>query len=1059
MSKLFKLLSIIPIIGLQMGCSEQQNTFFHADHTVFKVKKLDPHADFFAFEAKELAVQNALEGSSRYQNLNSEWKFIWVKSPADRPKRFFKTNFDDRDWATIPVPANWEVQGYGYPIYLDERYPFTTEWPNIPEDYNPVGTYRHEFEVPDNWQNNQTILHFAGAKSAFYLYINGRFVGYSQGSKTPAEFDISDYIYRGRNLLALQMYRWSDASYLESQDMLRMSGIEREVFLYSRPRVSITDFGIVADLDSVYQNGIFKCDIKLINQSFQDAKRQISLQLSNRERLLFVQEHAILIPANDSILLSIEKLIPKAKPWSAETPNLYELNIQVLDQQYEENDQYIHKRIGFRNIQILNKQLLVNGKAIDIKGVNRHETDPFTGHVISKERMEQDIRLMKQHNINAVRSSHYPNHPYWYDLCDKYGLYIIDEANIESHPLALVEDTQIGNEMSWLSAHLDRTKRMYFRDRNHPSIILWSLGNEAGHGKVFEATYKWLKEIDSTRPVQYEPAEHEYYTDIFCPMYPRPESLIEYAENDPAKPAIMIEYCHAMGNSVGNLQDYWDIIEKYPVLQGGFIWDWVDQALEYKDENGKAYLAYGHDYHPDLPTDGNFLNNGLVDPYRNPHPHLHEVKKVYQPASFRWNQDAGKLSITNKNFFAPLSGVDLMWTILENGDQYNSGIINNIEIPAESSGEFTIPKALVHIKSEWILRVELVCNRQTQIFGRGHEIAFEQFVLGKGVLPEQFGAGDNLRIGYEANIFTIGNENSTLKICENGQIVEWTFDGNLITDKAIRPNFWRPETDNDLGNGMHEWAAIWKKASERHQSSMTKKPEVIDKSCVYQVSYQLPDDIASLVIDYTYYHNGSLGVDYHFQPLADSLPNIPRLGMTMILPDNFSDVSWYGRGPHETYWDRQSSGKIGIHQGNIIDQFHRYPRPQETGNKTDLRWMRLESNDIWLTLKPTDGQLLSGSTWPFEEKELNLVVGKDGGASASGLVPVTTRHGADIQIGNVVQWNIDHLQMGVGGETSWGRLVHNAYTIPPVEYRYSFVITPKARGEKNYPPLKVSVSE
>jgi beta-galactosidase len=614
--------------------------------------------------------------------------------------------------------------------------------------------------------------------------------------------------------------------------------------------------------------------------------------------------------------------LPDIKAWSAEIPFLYHLKISLIDEDNAQNNQFIQKNIGFRNIRIQNQQLLVNGQAIYIKGVDRHETDPHTGHVVSKESMEKDIKLMKQNNINAVRSSHYPNHPYWYDLCDKYGLYVIDEANIESHPLAINESTQIGDELSWLPAHLDRTQRMYFRDRNHPSIIIWSLGNESGHGRVFEATYKWLKETDQTRLVQYEPAELEHYTDIFCPMYPRPESLIEYAENNPSKPAIMIEYCHAMGNSVGNLQDYWDIIEKYPVLQGGFIWDWVDQALEYQDENGKPYLAYGHDYHPDLPTDGNFLNNGLVDPYRNPHPHLYEVKKVYQPAKFEWDQESGTLSITNKNFFAPLSNVVLDWKILEDGHIYKIGRITDIHIAPQSTGTFSINKAPIHIKNEWILQTQLVIKKEEPLLNAGHEIAFEQFELSQFSEPFIFGTQGELTVTEIDNSFQISNDNAIWKLDENGQVRSWSFNGQLITEHPIRPNFWRPPTDNDLGNGMQEWAAIWKNASSSATPSLTRKPNKIPSGIDFQVSYTFPDDIAMLEINYVLYHNGTLGVDYHFKTVKDSLPNIPRLGMTMILPEEFDRSTWYGRGPHETYRDRKNSGKIGIHKGKIGEQFH-----------------------------------------------------------------------------------------------------------------------------------------
>ena len=1020
---------------------------YHSDHTVFGINKLAPRADFFAYETADLEKTNNLADSKRYLSLNGDWKFNWVRSPKDRITNFYEIDLDDSNWKTIPVPSNWEVEGYGHPIYLDERYPFTTKWPNAPKEYNPVGTYRHSFTLPVDWKKEDVILHFAGAKSAMYLYINGQFVGYSQGSKTPAEFLINSYLQEGENLIAIQMYRWSDASYLESQDMLRMSGIEREVYVYAKPKVSVADIGIIADLDAAYQNGLFNVVTTIGNTSQNAVQRQLKIQILDKGEVLFTELQLLEIPANDSIVVNIDNSIPNVKQWSAEQANCYQLAIQLIDPDEVDNNEFINKTIGFRNVRIENNQLLVNGKAIYIKGVDRHETDPYTGHVVSKESMEQDIALMKQNNINAVRSSHYPNHPYWYDLCDKHGLYVIDEANIESHPLAIDEATQIGNELSWLPAHLDRTQSMYYRDRNHPSIIVWSLGNEAGEGDVFRATYTWLKEQDSTRPVQYEPAGKESYTDIFCPMYPSFKKLIDYAEGTPTKPSIMIEYAHAMGNSVGNLQDYWTIVEKYPVLQGGFIWDWVDQSLEYTDENGQAFLAYGHDYHPDLPTDGNFLNNGLVDPYRNPHPHLSEVKKVYQSVGFKWDSNSNNLIIENKNFFAPLEKVYLKWQLLEDGNTVQDGLVESVFIEAQATEKFPPPLKLFSKEKEYILLVQILTKEKTGLLEANHELAFEQFVLqapsSNLITNNQKG---RIKVKDKTDFYQIKTKNTDLRIDKNtGAIIHWAYQKNLITKETIQPNFWRAPTDNDLGNSMHKWASIWQEATINSKSTLLHKPTKSDKGITYTVEYNLPKKIAQLTIDYTLSPNGELFVDYHFQALQDSLPNIPRIGVSLNLPANYKTTSWYGRGPQETYWDRKTAGKIGLYTGSVQDQFHRYSRPQETGNKTDLRWMQISSNTLNLQVRPKDTQLLNGSVWPFSTAELDFVAGKDGGISASGLVPVTSKHGAYIQTGKEVQWNIDHLQMGVGGDTSWGRLVHEEYTIPAKVYEYSFSIRPFLR--------------
>ncbi len=1031
---------------------------FHSDHRVFGINKLDPRADFFSFERSDLAKSGEKEESSRYLSLNGMWKFLWVRAPKDRPSDFYKTNLDDSHWKEIKVPANWELEGYDYPIYLDERYPFDTKWPDVPEDYNPVGTYRRTFNIPDSWGSDEIILHFAGAKSAMYVYLNGKFIGYSQGSKTPAEFDITGSAQPGENNLAVQMYRWSDASYLESQDMLRMSGIERDVYIYSRPLLNISDLNIIADLDSTYSRGILKIRSEISNKTEKRIQPTVQFLLHDKEKILMKKEIGIHLAPHESQAIGLDSVFSNIRKWSAENPHLYTLSIEVADPGNQHSSSFISKEIGFRNVKISNSQLLVNGKAIYIRGVNRHETDPFTGHVISKSLMETDIRLMKENNINAVRSSHYPNHPYWYDLCDKYGLYVIDEANIESHPLAINDKTQIGNELSWLPAHLDRTRRMWFRDRNHPSIIIWSLGNEAGHGQIFQATYDWLKSVDSTRPVQYEPAGKADYTDIYCPMYPSPEALIQYAEQDHDKPFIMIEYCHAMGNSVGNLQDYWDIIETFPALQGGFIWDWVDQSLEYTDENGQKYLAYGHDYHPDLPTDGNFLNNGLVDPYRKPHPHLHEVKKVYQTVGFSWNYRSEKLIVTNKNFFANLDSVLLNWTLFNNGYPIQKGSIRGINIVPQSTDTISIPFQNIFPQGELILRVEMNSIRDSGFIQKNHEIGFEQFILQNLVQPvlspsyiadeptkqPSFQPNSDLKLNYKDSVYTISNHLSSLKIHNySGELLSWVFNREVITDQNIRPNLWRPPTDNDLGNGMHDWAAVWKNITQNLTQTLVKIPVINDGVCNFEVSYTEPLRQIRVVLFYTFYPNCELEIDYHLIPLRDSLPDIPRLGLTLTLPESFQNVKWYGRGYHETYWDRKTSGKIGIWEGLIADQFHPYPRPQETGNKSDVRWIELANDGIILRALPSDSSLLSSSVWPFSVEELDFAVGKDGGESASGLVPVTSKHGALIKPGPIVTWNIDHLQMGVGGDTSWGRMVHAEYRIPFKEYRYRILLSPR----------------
>ncbi len=1019
---------------------EQRN---HFNHEIFEEHKLPPRASFFAFEAQNLDKK---EQSERFMSLNGNWKFHWVKSPKKRPKNFHNVAFDDSDWKTIPVPSNWEVEGYGHPIYLDERFPFTTKWPEAPKEYNPVGTYRKTIDLKEDFRQGRVILHFAGAKSAMYVYVNGQYAGYSQGSKTPAEFDITDLVQTGKNTLALQLFRWSDASYLESQDMLRMSGIEREVYLYTRPKVFVEDVGLTSSLTNSYVDGVFNARVTVKNTTAEPVNRNLTLTLKDGSTTLFEHGVQVSIPGNAEKSISVDDLVNKVQPWSAEIPKLYELEIknEALKPDSKTRE-YLRFFVGFKSVEIKNSQLLINGKAVYFRGVDRHETDPYTGHVVSRVSMERDITLMKRNNINAVRSSHYPNDPYWLSLCDRYGLYVVDEANIESHPLAIDKTTQIGNELSWLPAHLMRTQRMYFRDRNHPSIYAWSLGNEAGEGAIFKKTYSWLKEQDHHRIVQYEPAGHEAYTDVYCPMYPKPETLEEHGKSGAKKPAIMIEYAHAMGNSVGNLQDYWTIIERYPNLQGGYIWDWVDQSLEYKDDLGNPYLAYGHDYHPDLPTDGNFLNNGLVDPYRNPHPHLSEVKKVYQPVQFKY-KGKGKLEIANKHFFKALHRVKLNYKVLKNGEVMLSEEFEMPELaPQQSTAVLlkSIPQSFDN--GEYLLRLGMHQTQATALIPENHEWAWEEFLIHKGkkVVQPKLTDGETLKLDHKATIYTMHNEVVTLSIDDTtGEVEDWSFQGVQITAAAIKPNFWRPPTDNDLGNGMDKWARIWQEASYQYTALLKGTPSITKSGIEFQVQYRIPSSSAQLVGVFTLNNSGALTVRWDYSPLKAKLPAIPRLGMYLTLSDKYKKLVWYGKGPDESYWDRKLGQKTGTYEMTIVDDFHRYARPQETGNKTNVRWAAVKSDELTILVSKNEGYF-NTSAWPFLMKALDFST-EEAASSASGLVPVTKKHGADIRIDNCVQWNIDYGQMGVGGDTSWGRRVHPEYTLPANrKYRYTFTIEPK----------------
>ena len=1033
------------------------------NHQVFGINKMEPHAGSFPYRSLAAALVDAPERSRFFQSLDGLWAFHWARRPADAPDGFEQPGFDDRAWDSIPVPANWEVEGYGHAIYLDERYPFEAEWPRVPLNYNPVGSYRRSFELDPAWLDpvrpdagDRVIFHVGGARSALYVWINGHFVGYSEGAKTPAEFDVTERLVPGTNHVALRIIRWSDASYLESQDMLRMSGIERGIHLRAMPTVGPRDLFVHADFDPDDGRGLLQVDIELENLSSEPQPARLQVRLVDPRSGLDLWGGRVdtLIAPGSGEPISLKTEIPDIRPWTAESPELYTLLVEhFADPADRKPSSVLKEDIGFRRIEITGGQLKVNGRPITIRGVDRHETHPETGHVVSLETMLQDIRLMKRNNINAVRSAHYPNDPRWYDLADRYGLWVVDEANIESHPLAIREDTQLGNEMSWLPAHLERTRRMVERDKNHPSIIIWSLGNEAGEGKVFEATYQWIKDRDPSRPVQYEPAGTAGYTDIYCPMYPPIERLTRYAETDPDRPAIMIEYAHAMGNSVGNLADYWQAIDAYPSLQGGFIWDWVDQSLAFTDDKGRRYWAYGHDYHPDLPTDGNFLNNGLVDPDRNPHPHLHEVKKVYQPV--RWtvlDLAARRFEVRNRYDFQDLDHLRLGWVLRRDGGVIDQGDLDELlaagrelgPIPAGETVPFELPGLDKRLGDPGLYHLTLTASQSEAdpMIPIGHEVAWEQFELGRVgeevTLPKT--EDEPLTLRESDTAWIAENPSCRIEIDkEDGEIRSLTFQGREMLRDGPRPNFWRPPTDNDLGNGMHEWAAVWRQAGEtRRPTHADVVADGGDGEIEARVVYELAE-VGQMHWIYTFEPGCAFEIHQALQ-LEDGveLPKLPRLGTQLTLPGTFRFMEWLGRGPHESYADRKTSARVGHWKGPVDEQFHRYSRPQETGNKTDVRWVSLQDSDGygWRARPGSDTDLLSTSAWPFPMDDLDFAPAAKGAESASGLVPVTSKHGAELMIQDLVTWNVDAGQMGVGGDTSWGRPVHEPYTLPPKDYTY-----------------------
>lgn len=1015
------------------------------DHRINGINKLPPRPHAFPFVNAHQAISNLPEKATNYLSLNGLWQFHCALNPQLRPKTFFENDYDVSGWSPIKVPGNWEAQGFDHAIYIDERFPFTTQWPEVPRDYNTVGSYRRTFELDETWDGREIFLQLAGARTASFVWINGERVGYSQNAKNPAEFNITPYIQQGLNTICVQIYRWSNASYVEKQDMLDMSGFEREVFIYSTEKTRIYDFHCKPELNDNYTKGAVDLLISLKHFDAQSATLCLNVQLLDDKKHfepVFTQEQTFIKKGSDQ-QLSFYHNIDAPRLWTAETPNVYTLLMTLTDEQGKVLESTSHK-IGFRTVEIKNGQLQVNGVAIKIKGVNRHELHPTLGHVPTEENMLTDIRLMKEHNINAVRTSHFPCHSRWYQLCDEHGLYIIDEANIESHPLALKEETQIGNTPSWIPAHLDRVQAMVERDKNHPCVIIWSMGNEAGTGCVFEALYQWIKEKDNSRPVQYQPAGEEAYTDIVCPMYPTLERLEEFSQQDDHRPMIMIEYAHAMGNSVGILQDYWNIIDNSEKLQGGFIWEWMDHALQLTNERGQVYWGYGKDYHPDMPTDGNFMNDGLVAADRTPHPHMAEVKKVYQPVRFHSvNGTQGEFEIENRYDFISLNHLTVQYEITQDGHKIASGTLGTVSVEAGERKSIQIPLETTYFKAscEHIVTLSAVTKNEEAFVGSGHEIAWEQFNLTERqeIKPKASAQPLLKAIKSDQQLSITGNDLIVQFDCETGELCDYVVGENNLIRTGLVPNFWRGLTDNDLGAKLFDTSLIWKDAAAlRRLTSFTYEAS---STCVcVKTQFDLPSIKSQFHIAYDIYPSGEIAVKANFTPGSRELPVLLRMGMQLTVPSEYHFIQWFGRGPVETYSDRKGA-KVGIYGGTTLDQYHAYPRPQETGNKTDVRWMRLINGQGEGIEFIADNQLLNASAWPFAAEELDFVADEDG-MGASGLTPISRKHGVDIQHGDFTTWNIDLCQLGTGGQNSWGSLPPLDYQLPIQAYEYSFLFRP-----------------
>lgn len=1022
--------------------------------SIFQINREPARATFYAYENRRLAEAGSRENSRYFRSLNGEWAFHWVRKPADRPQDFWQKDFDTSQWDTITVPSNWELHGYGIPHYVNIPYVFPANQPFIPHDYNPVGSYVKTLEVPEAWLDRKVFLHVGAVSSAMYLWVNGAFVGYSQDSKLPAEFDITPYIKSGANKIAVEVYRWSDGSYLEDQDTWTFSGIDREVYAFATPATHVRDFTVTGDLTNQYQDGVFGLEVEFAGVVVEAAPASVSVFLSADGKPVFEETRAV--PAGRDSRVEFEGVVKAVRPWTAETPNLYQLTITA---EVNGETQVIQRNVGFRNLQMKNGQFLVNGQPVIIRGVNRHEHDPRTGKALTLESMERDIQLMKQLNINAVRTAHYPNDPRWYELTDRYGLYVLDEANIESHEYmdtgnkaaetdsGARERYHLGYRPEWEAAHLARVANMVERDKNHPSIILWSLGNEAGLGPAFEKSAAWVKQNDPSRPVTYggwgtvdghAPLD---YVDIYTPMYDFIHEMIDYAESNPKQPMIQAEYAHTMGNSGGNLQEYWDVIYRYPQLQGGFIWDWVDQTLYMKNAQGVEIFAYGGDFgESPRPHSDNFLANGLIQPDRTLNPHAWEVKKVYQPLKFEAvDVKALEFTLWNRHNFLTADAFNFQWRLLKDGAQIKAGPLPTMSTAPGQREKFRVPVSNYEVdpRSEYHLTIEARAKAGAiPLLDKNHVVAWDQFLLRPAteidVAPQ---LGKQITVDAIDNQLLITGDNFSLTFDKkSGEMVSYKTDREELLIKGLSPNLWRAPTDNDAAWLLKD--LTWKTATETTELVEFEHKARDSNQVIVATTHRLGGDTAKFYTNYEINPSGEITITAKVVPLKKGLPYMPRVGMNLVLNGQYKHMQWFGRGPHENYQDRNTGAAIGRYSAHVDAQYHDYSRPQETGNKTDVRWMTL-MNEKGRGLQIKGKPLLSISALPLLQSDL------EHDRKAVRL------HGKELQPKPLVSVNIDWKQMGVGGDNSWGALPLKQYLIPAAVYRYEFRLVPFNREMAN----------
>lgn len=999
--------------------------------------KVPRHVTLTPFNDEQSALKGDRSSSPNVLPLNGDWKFKWAIKPADAPQDFYQDGFNTSSWDSIAVPGIWQLQGYGYPIYMNITHPFVpADPPNVPHYLNQVGSYRRNFIFPETWKDRQVFLHFDGVQSAFYVWINGQEVGYSEDSMTPAEFNITQYLRPGENNVSAKVFCWSDGSYLEDQDFWRYSGIFRDVYLFSTPNVHIRDFFAQTDLDEQYRDAQLKVRVNVHRYGESNLGAKLAEVALYDDKNVECFEKPLSQSLNDNgeeTVLEFESGVENPKKWSAEQPNLYTLVITLKNSDGNVLESVSH-RIGFRKVEIKNRRFFVNGVPIYLKGVNRHEHDPIQGRAITEETMLKDILLMKQHNINAVRTSHYPNAPRWYELCDQYGIYLIDEANLESHHFW----GKFANDPDWKTPFLDRAVNMVERDKNHPSIIMWSLGNESGFGPNHIAMADWIHANDKTRPVFYNPAESHPCVDFTSPMYARTQELEKLAKSE-NRPVFECEYAHSMGNSTGNLREYWNLIESTEPLIGGFIWDWVDQGFYKKTQSGEKYLAYGGDF-GDEPNDNNFLCNGLISADRTPHPGLLEYKKVLQPVKVEATDPIeGKVKITNKYFFTNLNTLAIRWELSENGQIIQDDALDSLNLEPGASQEVTVPiqKPALKAGMDYFLTLRFTLKEDTSWAKKGHEVAYEQFkvpyetpelpTLNTATMPE-------LTL-YETDKYAVIDGKDFYLFFNKSEGILKTLryrDKELIKEGPVL-DVWRAPTDNDIGGGEKSNERVWRLAGLDRVEQQTKKFEAaqVDSKQVRirvtaYVSAPGNKNGFNTVTTYTVYGSGDILIDLNVEPVGD-LPVLPKLGLQMTVSGDYNQFTWFGRGPHESYPDRKESALIGLYRGTVDEQYFSYIQPEENGNRCDVRWAAL-TNPSGEGLVAEGLPAISVNAQHYTTKDLDLA-----------------RHSCDLKRRDDITLNLDFETLGVGGDDSWTPMtVHPPYRVNPKPAQYRLHLRPVA---------------